>query len=60
VSSVAPAEWDLALTTYGDTTGLADALPAVVVQALLSFSFEEDADDAREWVERLEEAARRI
>ena len=60
VSSVAPVDWDLALTTYGDTTGLADALPAVVVQALVSFSFEEDADDAREWVERLEEAARRI
>src|SRR3954451_2514700 len=60
VSSVAPADWDVALTAYGDTTRLADALPAVAVQGLLSFAFEEDAGEAREWVENLGEAARRI
>jgi len=60
LSSVAPAEWDRALAAYGDTTGLADALPAVAVQGLLSFAFEEGHDDAREWVVCLEEAARRL
>jgi hypothetical protein len=60
VSSVARRHWDDALTTYGDTTGLADALPAVVVQGLLSFAFEKGHDDAVGWVERLDEAARRL
>jgi hypothetical protein len=60
VSSVAPVDWDLALTAYGEVSGLADALPAVAVQGLLSFAFEEGHDDAREWVVSLEEAARRI
>ncbi|HEX4470327.1 MAG TPA: aminoglycoside phosphotransferase family protein [Nocardioides sp.] len=60
VSSVAPADWDLALAAYGDTSGLADALPAVAVQGLLSFAFDEGRDDAREWVAGLEEAARRM
>ena len=48
LSSVAPADWDVALAAYGDATGLADALPAVAVQGLLSFAFEEGRDDARE------------
>lgn len=60
VSSVAPQDWDLALTAYGDTSGLADALPAVAVQGLLSFAFEEGHDDRREWVQSLEEATRRL
>ncbi len=60
VSSVEPARWDVALAAYGDTSGFADALPAVVIQALLSFAFEEGHDDAREWVVSLEEAARRL
>jgi hypothetical protein len=60
LSSVAPADWDLALTAYGDTTGLRDALPAVAVQGLLSFAFEEGYGDARGWVATLEEAARRM
>jgi aminoglycoside phosphotransferase (APT) family kinase protein len=60
VSSVEPARWDDALAAYGDTSGLADALPAVAVQALLSFTFEEDATDALAWVERLAEAACRL
>ena len=60
VSSVRPADWDTALTAYGDTSGLADALPSVAIQGLLSFAFEEGHDDAREWVTSLEETARRI
>jgi thiamine kinase-like enzyme len=64
LSSVAPAEWDTALTAYGDTSRLAEALPAVAVQAVLSFAFDEGQDDGREdahdWVAALEEAARRL
>jgi thiamine kinase-like enzyme len=60
LSSVAPAEWDLALAAYGDTAGLAEVLPAVAVQALLSLAFGEGRDDAAAWVESLEEAVRRI
>jgi aminoglycoside phosphotransferase (APT) family kinase protein len=60
VSSVPPREWDVAITAYGDTSGLADALPSAAVQGLLSFAFEEGHDDAVEWVGRLEEAARRV
>lgn len=60
LSSVAPRDWDLALTAYGDTSGLSDALPAVAVQGLLSFAFEEGHDDRSEWIEGLEEAARRM
>jgi hypothetical protein len=59
VSSVEPTAWDTALAAYGDTSGLAEALPAVAVQGLLSFAFEEGHDDARAWVAGLEEAARR-
>jgi hypothetical protein len=60
VSSVPPADWEPALAAYGDTSRLADALPASVVQGLLSFAFEEGDDDAGQWVARLEEAARRL
>jgi aminoglycoside phosphotransferase (APT) family kinase protein len=60
VSSVAPGDWDTALVAYGDTSGLAHALPAVAVQGLVSFAFEQSRDDAREWVAGLEEAARRL
>ena len=60
VSSVDPSEWDIALTAYGDTSGLADALPSVAIQGLLSFALEEGHDDAREWVESLEATARRM
>jgi thiamine kinase-like enzyme len=60
LSSVAPDQWDLALTAYGDTTGFADVLPAVAVQGLLSFAFEEGHEDSRTWVASLEEAARRM
>src|SRR5262249_54345179 len=60
VSSVAPASWERALTAYGDAAGVTDALPAVAVQGLLSFAFEEENAEAQSWIERLEEAARRI
>jgi Phosphotransferase enzyme family len=60
VSSVRPADWDAALTAYGDTSGLAAALPSVAVQGLLSFAGEAGADEAGGWVCRLQEAARRM
>lgn len=60
VSSVAPQHWDSALEAYGDASGLADALPAVAVQGLLSFAFKEGHEDPRAWIVSLEEAARRI
>ena len=60
VSSVDPADWEIALATYGDTSGLADALPSVAIQALLSFAFEQGHDNARAWVAGLEEVARRL
>ncbi len=60
LSSVPPPHWDRALAAYGDTSGFVDALPAVVVQGLLSFAFEEGHDDRREWIASLGEAARRL
>ena len=60
VSSVPPAAWDAAIAAYGDSAGLADALPSVAVQGLLSLAFEEGHDDVAAWVVGLEEAARRI
>jgi aminoglycoside phosphotransferase (APT) family kinase protein len=60
VSSVSPEDWNTALEAYGDTSGLADALPSVAVQGLLSFAFVEGYEDAHGRVLRLEEAARRI
>jgi aminoglycoside phosphotransferase (APT) family kinase protein len=60
VSSVPPVSWDTAIRAYGDASGLPDALPAVAVQGLLSFAFEEGHEDAAAWVAGLDEAARRI
>ena len=60
VSSVAPVDWDAAVTAYGESSGLADALPSAAVQGLLSFAFEEDRDIAAQWVRNLEETARRL
>jgi len=58
VSSVAPAHWDAAIAAYGDSSGLADALPSAAVQGLLSFASEEDRGVAAQWVERLEQTTR--
>jgi hypothetical protein len=60
LSSVPPGDWEAALTAYGDTSGLAEALPSVAVQGLLSFASEKRPADARSWVVRLAEAARRL
>jgi hypothetical protein len=60
LSSVPPVDWEVAMTAYGDTSGLAEALPSVAVQGLLSFAGTKGHDDAREWVVGLEEAARRM
>jgi Ser/Thr protein kinase RdoA (MazF antagonist) len=60
LSSVPPGDWDRALAAYGDTSGFVDALPAVAVQGLLSFAFEEGHDDRREWIASLAEAAHRL
>lgn len=60
VSSVPPPDWERTIAAYGEATHLAHALPAASVQALLSWAFEDDPDDAAEWVTRLAEAARRI
>lgn len=60
LSSVPPRDWDRSLAAYGDTSGFVDALPAVAVQGLLSFAFEEGHDDGREWMACLAEAARRL
>jgi aminoglycoside phosphotransferase (APT) family kinase protein len=60
VSSVAPGDWEAAITAYGESPGLADALPSAAVQGLLSFAFEEDRDLATAWVRNLEETTRRL
>jgi aminoglycoside phosphotransferase (APT) family kinase protein len=61
VSSVAPADWDAVLAAYGESSGLDMSLPAAVVQALLTLSDEEPGSPpARAWVERIEQAARRL
>jgi fructosamine-3-kinase len=61
LSSVDPVDWDPALGAYGDAGGLADALPAVCVQALLSLAHEEEGSpDALAWISGLDEAAARL
>jgi len=42
VSSVHPREWDAAIGSYGSSDGLDRALPAAIVQALLSLDAEEE------------------
>jgi hypothetical protein len=61
VSSVEPRRWDAAIDAYGASGGLEQALPAAVVQALLSLSDDPDGDPAaRRWVSGATEAARRL
>lgn len=61
LSSVDPVDWDPALGAYGDARGLADALPAVCVQAFLSLAHEEEGSpDALAWISGLDEAAARL
>jgi hypothetical protein len=61
VSSVEPHSWDRTIAAYGNPSRLSEALPAVVVQGLLSLADEEEGSaDARKWIARLAEASRRI
>jgi fructosamine-3-kinase len=61
LSSVQPGQWDEVIAAYGRADGLNVALPAVLVQGLLTMSdLPDESTDAMAWAERLEEAARRI
>ena len=61
VSSVGPPEWDDVLAAYGPARGLADVLPAVAVQGLLSLSdHQEGSAEAAGWDQRLAAAARHL
>ncbi|WP_248581740.1 hypothetical protein [Nocardioides sp. InS609-2] len=60
VSSVRPADWNRTMAAYGDTEGLAEALPAAMVQGVLSIPLDEEkSSGARQGLERLDEGARR-
>jgi hypothetical protein len=61
VSSVDPARWDQVIAAYGPADGLADMLPAVMVQGLLSMSdTPAGSADAAGWISRVEAAGDRI
>jgi len=61
VSSVDPARWDQVIAAYGPAGGLRDALPAVMVQGLLSLAdAAAGSPGAAAWISRLNEAARRV
>jgi hypothetical protein len=58
VSSVEPGGWDAAIVAYGSAAGLADVLPAVVVQGLLTLAdYADGSPDAAAWIARLACAA---
>jgi aminoglycoside phosphotransferase (APT) family kinase protein len=61
VSSVDPVRWDEAIDAYGQTDGLAQVLPAVMVQGFLSLADTPSrTPEAAAWVERLDAASRRL
>ncbi|HUL24593.1 MAG TPA: phosphotransferase [Streptosporangiaceae bacterium] len=61
VSSVEPARWDDVVAAYGPSAGLAEVLPAVAVQGLLSLSdTPAGSAEARAWAGRLDAAAERL
>ena len=61
VSSVGPARWDEVIDAYGPAGPIAEVLPAVIVQGLLSLSDAPPGSaDAAAWALRLEAAADRI
>jgi fructosamine-3-kinase len=61
VSSVDPGRWDEAIAAYGQTDGLAQVFPAVMVQGLFSLSdTPAGTSEAAAWVERLDAAGRRL
>ena len=54
-------QWGEVIAAYGGNSGLYAALPAVLVQGLLSMSDSpEESRQAVGWTERIEEAARRM
>ncbi len=61
VSSVDPIRWDEVIAAYGRIDGLAEVLPAVMVQGLLSLSdIPAGTTRAAAWIERLDAAGRRL
>jgi len=61
VSSVEPERWDEVIAAYGHGENLADVLPAVAVQGLLSMSdTPAGSADSEAWANRLRSAAARI
>ncbi len=61
LSSVPPMQWDEVIAVYGPADGLADVLPAVAVQGLLSMAdTEPESAAATGWTSRLAAAAARI
>jgi len=61
VSSVDRHQWKDTIAAYGDTTGLRDALPSAAAQGFFSLADTPvDSGVALAWVQRIEEAARRI
>jgi len=61
VSSVVPARWDEVIDAYGPGGPIAEVLPAVIVQGLLSLcDAPPGSGDAAAWNLRLEAAADRI
>jgi Phosphotransferase enzyme family len=61
VSSVDPGQWDAAIAAYGQSAGLAEALPAAMVQGLFSLS---DTPvwtaEATSWICRIDAAGKRL
>lgn len=60
-SSTEPERWDEVIAAYGPPEGLHHALPAVIVQGLLSMTDEPPGSaEAIAWVSHLDEACRRL
>jgi len=61
VSSVGPARWDEVIAAYGPAGRIAEVLPAVITQGLLSLADTPPGSaEAVAWVGRLEAAAKRL
>jgi hypothetical protein len=61
VSSVDPGQWDEAIAAYGQSVGLAEALPAAMVQGFFSLSDTPAATaEATAWIGRIDAAGKRL
>lgn len=61
VSSVDPDQWQDTIAAYGVAAGLGDALPSATVQGFLSLADTSiGSREAVSWIQRMEEAVRRI